>query len=210
MKPTESPSPPSMSALAVQLAQGLPAADRQAGAALLEHDILPLELRELPHFERPRQLVELVSREVTEKLAALPPPERLHGLRELARSAEMREQLIVSQALAIGRYLHEHPEALPLAEAHHWRNWEVDDWRARPIAEIIAEATARGARLANWEAEVPAAYPKVWEQYRSDALLVRYSLGPARTGVFTEAVGNLADFLRQMGADVKRIDLVRR
>jgi hypothetical protein len=208
MKPTESPSTPSMSALAIRLAQDLPASDRSAGADLLEHEILPLELRELPHAERPQQIIDRVSREVTEKLRSLPAEERLHGLREIARRAEILEQLIVSQALAVARYLHEHPEALSRAATHHWLTPEVDTWRQRPVEEIVAEATARRARLARWEAEVPAAHPELWEQHRFDTLLVRYSLGPARTGVFTSATGNLAEFLREMGANVKRLDLL--
>lgn len=105
-----------------------------------------------------------------------------------------------SLSLAVARYLHDAPEARDRANPV-WLDAEVERWSARPAEAITAEAEHRLGVLDEWEREVQAADPELWEERRVDALHARFNLQSAGSGSFGSAAGALVDFLRAVGAE---------
>ena len=105
-----------------------------------------------------------------------------------------------SLSLAVARYLHDVPEARERANPV-WLDAEVERWNARPAEEIAAEAAHRLEVLDEWEREVQAVDPELWEERRVDALHARFNLQSAGSGSFASAAGALVDFLREVGAE---------
>ena len=115
------------------------------------------------------------------------------------RSSEL---LTSSLALAIARYLQDHPDA----DAGPWRDGDVDKWSGESLDAIGAEATKGLEALDEWRDEVREDDPETWEAGRVDFLQAQLNFQSARSGSFATASGSLADFLADMGEDVDVLD----
>jgi hypothetical protein len=111
------------------------------------------------------------------------------------RSSEL---LADSQALAVARYLTDHPGAA----AQAWRDDAVERWLREPAAAIAAEADRGLAALEAWREDSP----EEWESGRVDYLQAQLNFQSARSGSFATASGALVDFLVEMGEDVDVLD----
>ena len=100
-------------------------------------------------------------------------------------------------ALAVARYLHDHPRKRRKAKG--WIDAEVDEWRERDPEAIGAEASHRLDVLEEWVEEAKEQEPDVYETRRIDSVHARMALQSARSGAFGTAAGSLADFLRAVG-----------
>src|SRR4051812_15472605 len=109
-----------------------------------------------------------------------------------------------SLALAIARYLQEHPEVGSRADA--WRSDDVKSWLAAPVEAIPEEATKGLDALDEWRDQARADAPAEWEAGRVDFLQAQLNFQSARSGSFATASGSLADFLADMGEDVDVLD----
>src|SRR6266542_597432 len=88
-------------------------------------------------------------------------------------------------ALAIARYLHDHPEAVGTAAT--WMSSDVDAWRKRSTADIAQHASDQSDSDA-------------WNADRVNYVHAKLTLQSARSGSFQTAAGSLFDFLREVGA----------
>lgn len=109
-------------------------------------------------------------------------------------------------ALAVARYVSEHPEARERAHPI-WIDTGVEAWSGRDAEAIAREAARRLEELDAWERDAPRQDPELWEEHRLDALHARLNLQSAGSGAFGTAAGPLADFLRAVGAAPDRLDL---
>jgi hypothetical protein len=112
--------------------------------------------------------------------------------------------LASSLALAIARYLRDHPDAA--ARAGAWRDGDVDAWLAAPAEAIGIEATKGLEALDEWRDETRANAPEEWEAGRVDFLQAQLNFQSARSGSFATAAGSLVDFLADMGEEVDVLD----
>jgi hypothetical protein len=112
--------------------------------------------------------------------------------------------LATSLALALARYLKDHPEAAPRAGA--WRDADVESWITAPEEAIRAEATKGLEALDEWRDETREAAPDEWEAGRVEFLQAQLNFQSARSGSFATASGSLADFLGEMGEEVDVLD----
>jgi hypothetical protein len=117
------------------------------------------------------------------------------GIDDLARDA---------LALAVARYLRDHPEAAD--RASNWLNSEVETWRGVSSADIEAEATARLDELERWR-EAVKSQSEAWEADRVTYVHAKLTLQSARSGSFETAAGSLLDFLRDVGANAEELDI---
>lgn len=185
--------------LAELVAKHLPEADREEGARLLAREILPLELAGVAHHPRPRRLQEVVCEQLVAELAPQPPDRRLAILRNLLLLARLGDHGRNALALAIARYLHDHPEARPAAGA--WLRPSVAAWVAAPPAEVAAEVARRTADLQALDERLRRESPDLHSTYALELLHADLDLRAAATGSFGQAAGSLADFLREVGAE---------
>ena len=112
--------------------------------------------------------------------------------------------LATSLALAVARYLHDHPDVAPRADA--WRGPDVESWIAASEEAIQAGATRGLEALDEWRDETRESAPEEWESGRVDFLQAQLNFQSARSGSFATASGSLADFLAEMGEDVDVLD----
>ncbi len=107
-------------------------------------------------------------------------------------------------ALAIARYLHDHPEAAGTAAT--WMSSDVDAWRKRSTADIAQRASDRLEDLENWRASVQSD-SDAWNADRVNYVHAKLTLQSARSGSFQTAAGSLFDFLREVGASTEELDI---
>ncbi|SRR5712691_4727620 len=118
---------------------------------------------------------------------------------------EIRAQLRASLALAIARYLKEHPDAKERAGS--WVRPDVEEWLDKPVEEIAAEASRRHEALDRWSERAKADAPDLWETRRVDFLHARKNLDSAESGNFQSGAGSLYDFLSDVGEQVQSYDV---
>jgi hypothetical protein len=118
---------------------------------------------------------------------------------------EIRAQLRASLALAIARYLREHPEAKDRARS--WIRPDVEEWLDKPVEEIAAEARRRHEALERWSERAKAEAPDLWETRRVDFLHARSNLDSTETGNFQSGAGSFYDFLQDVGAPAESFDV---
>jgi hypothetical protein len=187
---------PSAGKLADRLARALPEGDRDAGRRLLAERILGPRLESAS-----RKTAQRAYEEAAEMLAGAAPGERMERLETLAGAAEMREHAGESIALAVARFLVDHPDA----EAGAWEDERVRRWRDRGKDAIAAEAMRRLEALESWGER--ARGTDLWESRRPEWLATRLTLQGAASGAFGSAAGPLADFLRDVGEPVDELEL---
>jgi hypothetical protein len=187
------------------LVEALPATGRRAAYALLVEQIFPKRLAGLRDHPNPRRLAELVYEELAEGLRQAEPNERLRALEAAGHRAEIRAQSVDSLALAIARYLRDHPTAA--SKAGDWLDSTVERWMAMAVDGIKAEASQRLELLDAWERSVKTDFPDVWRAHRLEFLHARLNLQSARSGSFSTAAGSLYDFLTEVGAAVENLDI---
>ncbi|MGH2367278.1 MAG: hypothetical protein ACRDI2_03685 [Chloroflexota bacterium] len=202
--PAEAQSP-AVDDLADRLVEALPEGDRAAARTLLIEQILPAELSGLADHPNPQRLAEVVYERLSEALQEADAPQRLAVLRAAAGRAALREQATGALALAIARYLLEHPEAA--AAAQDWLDPMVEKWRSRSVGELAVEASQRLKRLDHWKERTQAEQPEVWNIGRTDYAYAKLTLQSARSGSFQTATGSLYDFLTSVGAPVDELDI---
>jgi hypothetical protein len=119
-------------------------------------------------------------------------------------SSEIQEQLAASLALAVARYLRDHPDAV--SDAGVWVDREVEARMAQPVEALQEEAAERLEALEDWKERAQDENPAVWETGRVDYLQAQLHLQSARSGSFATASGSLADFLMSVGEEVDVLD----
>jgi hypothetical protein len=119
-------------------------------------------------------------------------------------SSEIAEQLAASLALAVARYLKDHPDAVPNAGV--WVDRDVEARMTQPVETLQEEATERLEALEEWKERVQDEDPSAWETGRVDYLQAQLNLQSARSGSFATASGSLADFLMAVGEQVDVLD----
>ncbi|MDP9294057.1 MAG: hypothetical protein M3O90_06495 [Actinomycetota bacterium] len=119
-------------------------------------------------------------------------------------SSEIAEQLAGSLALAVARYLQEHPDAV--SDAGVWLDREVEARMTQPLESLGEEATERLEALEEWKERAQDEDPSAWETGRVDYLQAQLNLQSARSGSFATASGSLADFLMAVGEQVDVLD----
>ena len=200
----EGPDTPSFQTMADRLAGSVPPSDRAEAHTLLLTEILPHELSGLPHHPKPRRLAETVYDDVADALRASGEGDRVQVLRARAVAAVVREQEVAALALAIARYLLEHPASPPAAA--RWVDPLIDAKRALGVEGIKAEASRRLSELDTWEQQSQAVFPDVYRAHRRGAQHARLALQSARSGSFATASGSLHDFLVDAGEPVQQLD----
>ncbi len=118
-----------------------------------------------------------------------------------ATIGDLAEQAL---ALAIARYLHDHPEAAGTAAT--WMSSDVDAWRKRSTADIAQHASDRLEDLERWRASVQSD-SDAWNADRVNYVHAKLTLQSARSGSFQTAAGSLFDFLREVGASTEELDI---
>ncbi len=195
---------PNRSDIADGLAAALPESDRAAGRALLIDELLPVALHDVPNAENPRALLEVHYEAIAERLRAVHPSKRLGELKKEVLRAQLLEQQVMSLALAIARFLADHPDDLPNGLiVKRWVSVNVARFRKLTKDDFTARAEHRRNLLATWKRDVAARYPTMWQSYRIDYQTVESNLVSASTGRFFEASGGLADFLEDMGVELE-------
>jgi hypothetical protein len=197
--------PPAPAAVAERLASLLPAGDRDEAHELLMTRILPSAAAAFEGLPRPRRAVELIYGDLGEQLLAAEPEDRLAALEAAADEGDIRSLAAHAQALAVARYLSEHPDAAGQAAA--FLNADAEQWRARGADAIAQEAWTTADALEAWSERVREERPDLFETRRTDYLQARMALGSARTGAFGTVAGPLSDFLARVGAEADRLDV---
>jgi hypothetical protein len=119
-------------------------------------------------------------------------------------SSEIQEQLAASLALAVARYLKDHPDAV--SDAGVWVDDEVEAWMAQPVDALQDEATERLEALEDWKERAQDEDAAAWETGRVDYLQTQLNLQSSRSGSFATASGSLADFLMSVREEVDVLD----
>ncbi len=200
----DGPDSPSIQTMADLLAGSVPAPDRAEARALLATEILPRELMGLPHHSKPRRLAETVYGDLADALRASGEADRVQVLRAQAAAAAVREQAVVALALAIARYMTDHPAPSPAVQ--RWIDPLIEARRALGLEGIKAEASRRLSELDAWEQRSQAVFPDVYRAHRLQAQHARLALQSARSGSFASASGSLHDFLVDAGEPVQELD----
>ena len=196
---------PPPAAVAERLASLLPPPDREQAHALLMQRILPSAVAGLEGHPRFRRAVELIYGDLGEQLLAAEPEDRLDALEAAADEGDIRALAAHAQALAVARYLSEHPDAA--GRAGEFLNADAEQWRDRGADAIAQEASTTEDALEAWSERVGDEHPKLLETRRTDCVHARMALGSARTGAFGTVAGPLSDFLAQVGAEADRLDI---
>jgi hypothetical protein len=130
--------------------------------------------------------------------------DRIQVLRAYAAAAAVREQAVAALALAIARYVTDHPAASPAAL--RWIDPLIDAKRALGLEGIKTEASRRLSELDAWEERSQEVFPDVYRTHRRQAQQARLALQSARSGSFATASGSLRDFLVDAGEPVQELD----
>lgn len=194
---------PTNAQIAAALAQGVPDADRAEAETVLRDEVLPVSLRDVSTFERPRALVEEVYGQISQRLEAAPAEQRLHAVRGEVLRAELAEQRVRSLALGIRRYLLAH--ANPPAATQAWITDPVTATKDLSPEQVVIEASDRLRRLDVWKTRAESDHPDLWREERRTYLLIRHNLGAARNATFERAAGNLHQFLLAAGEHPQEI-----
>lgn len=189
--------------MAALLAASLPAEDRAEGERLLEQEILPLDLAGLASHPRPRRLQEVVFERLAGTLAEQAPERRLEALRTALLSARAGALGRQTLALAIARYLRDHPDA----PDGPWKDEAVTRWLSAPLTSLVAEASRLLDESRELEGRLREEHPDLWEEHRSGFNQADLELSSARTGSFEVATGSLADFLTAIGARFRKLEI---
>lgn len=201
----EDDGPPSHREMADLLSESLPESERAEGRALLVERILPSKLSGLAEHPKPRRLAEVVYEDLADELRQADEGQRLEALRAVALRADAETLAADSLALAIARYLIDHPEAT--STAGDWKTTTVERWMEKPLKELQDEATKQLARLDELEQQIKSEHPDLWEPLRVEFVHTKLNLQSARSGSFRTASGSLYGFLSALGVAVDNFDI---
>ena len=193
---------PSAEAIADALVNVLPELAREAARRRLLESVLPHALARVADHPRPRAMAEVVYENLAFALAASNDPEVT--LNDLAMTEELRNLSGKSLALAIARYVNDHPDADGTA-----RSWLVDAEQRvldASLDDLREQATDGLAALDRLEAALRER-PEVWETRRTEVAHTRLNLQSTRSGSFETATGPLNDFLREVGERPATLDI---
>jgi hypothetical protein len=180
------------------LVESVPDGDRALARQVVADGILAVELGVAADEPAPRHLAEYIYEDLAEVLDEAAPEERLATLMAEAQVAFVQEQLRAALTLGIARYIKDNPEAREAAA--EWLDDGVEDWAARPTAEIQAEVTGRLEELEAWGEGAQSDYPEVWESERLTYVHAKLTMQAAHSGSFDTATGSFRDFLFDVGA----------
>jgi hypothetical protein len=180
----------------------LPEDERGDGERLITERIVGVALSEAP--DQPG-FGERVLARVAERLMALPPQGRLHGLRALAGEVEMENLNRIALSLAIARFVHDgHPVQ---GAAREWLTPAIERLADGPLQDIEVSAATHEELLNRWQLWAQAQQPDVWAGYRTTALQARHAFASARTGSFETSSGGLHDFLTAAQAPTRHMEI---
>jgi hypothetical protein len=193
---------PTVEAVVEAVLEVVPEAERETTRSFVE-PIARHRLEGLSTHPRPASLAEVVYQHLRELLAVVDPEERIHRLQEEALSTEIDRLLQDSLMLAIARYGHDHPDA---ARANAWVAHRPG-WLNRDSGFYADEAGRLRQERERLLERVGAAEAENAPPLRAALRRADLNLGSATTGAFGTASGSLADFLREVGADFRYLDI---
>jgi hypothetical protein len=199
--------PPPSAELAGLLARGLPEPDRAAAIRVLVDEILPWDLRDLPGDPRaapsPRAIARAAYDTLANQLGEVAPERRLSRLATMACTRRGGRITGHATALAVARYVVDHGR--PRSNLVVGYLDEARTYLAMSPDQLQAEAARVERDLAAFERD---AQPDTdcAERQRASLVHARHALIAVRTGSFEAADGPLYVFLRNAGANPRRLE----
>lgn len=192
---------PSFVDMAQLLVKALPLNDRSEAYTLLVTQLLPKKLparRNLARWE-----FEVVYEDIILLFQKEPSYDRIKVLKKYLFEAEIKELIRNSLALAMARYLKEHPEATNRVQKRD--RDRASQWQAMSISQLEDKASHLLEEVERWEKFAKAKHPDLWEEYKLKSFNALLNLDSAYSGSFHAAMGDFAIFLKSAGASFEEL-----